>query len=206
MARLRFKNSRPPKGFVYLQAETNLRIEGEDYGAIMKKVLDHRQYRSLPRATLFEVQEDVERQICASLTVAECKAEGPGDELRPREESLYFSIGKVMSFSKAALEWMSTGRELVSVDESKRRAAICKQCPLMAPLSGCGCNPIHKMIALAVPAERRDQELGICRACGCELKSKVNLPENVIRESNSGRDIKWPAMCWQKEISGKQTE
>lgn len=200
MARYRYRNQRPPRGFYYVQPESHLRIEAEDWGKIMKRVLEHRKYKGYARATLEEVIVDVERQLCSRLTPRECTPEGPDDQLRPVTESNVISIAAVMGFSRAALEWVSTGRELVPIEESKRRAEICKNCPLMSAYSGCKCGSLYKMIAKAVPAERRDDGLGYCRCCSCELKSKVNLPANVILASNQGRNLKWPTPCWQADL------
>lgn len=203
MARLKFRSTRPPGSFYYIQPESRLRIDGEDYGALMKKILSHRQYKGYPRATLPEVQEDAERQICSRLSKNECRSEGPDDLLRPVEESRVISISAVVGFSRAALEWVAAGRELIAIEEAKRRADICKSCPLMSAYSGCKCGTLYGMIARSVPAARRDDALGYCRVCSCELKSKVNLPESVILASNKGRNLQWPVPCFQREIEEK---
>lgn len=200
MARLKNKSQHPPRGYFYVQPESRLKIVGENYGKIMKSVLAHRLYKGFPRATLPEVVLDVERQICARLTKNECSSEGPDDVLRPVTESNVVSIAKVVAISRAALEWVSLGKELVSVEESKRRADICKACPLMSGYSGCKCGLLYNLIAKSVPEARRDNDLGYCRVCSCELRSKVNLPANVILASNKGRDLQWPTPCWQKDI------
>lgn len=200
MARLKSKSTYPIGGYVYYQAESRLRIVGENYGKIMKLVLEHRKYKGFARATMEEVILDVERQICSRLSKQECVTEGPDDVLRPVTESRIISISAVVGISRAALEWVSSGKELVPIEESKRRADICKACPLMSGYSGCKCGMLYGTIAKSVPEARRDNDLGYCRVCSCELKSKVNLPESVIKASNKGRQLQWPTPCWQKDI------
>lgn len=204
MARLKSRSTYPPGSWRYTQPESRLTIKESNYGRLMKEVLAHRQYKGFPRATMPEVVLDVERQICARLSANECNTEGPDDVLRPVEESNVVSIAAVVSLSRAALEWVATGRELVTLQESHRRADICKNCPLMSGYSGCKCGLLYGLIAKSVPEERRDDNLGYCKVCSCELRSKVNLPNNVIIASNKGRNLQWPTPCWQADLEPKE--
>ena len=204
MARLKFKSQRPPRGFFYIQPETRLRIEGEDYGAIMKLVLAHRQYRSLPRATRAEVEEDVERQICSRLTVAECRSEGPLDELRPVTESQVLSVGAVMSLSKAAFDWLASGAEVVSMELLAKRQAACLSCPLNNPVKACSCSLFYKTIDHLVPAARRSQDMHVCGACGCSTNAKAQMPLPMVIQADGDRNIQYPIGCWvrtEKELA-----
>lgn len=200
MARMKFKRETPSRGWFHIQKETRLKIVGESLDDLSVKVAQHRSYKGLPRATVAEANIDIQRQICSRLSERECVAEGIGDEWVPVKDAILPKMEEIVSFSKAALEWLASGRQLVPKEEAERRADICKGCQMNSPLHGCNCGLIYKMIASSVPLDRRDAELGICGACSCELKSKVNLPENVIRASNEGRNIAWPAHCWQREI------
>lgn len=199
MARLRFKNSRPPRGFWYIQPETRLKIEGEDYGALMKLVMAHRQYKGLPRQAREEVQEDVERQICSRLTLAECRSEGDNDILRPVHENQVLSLGAVMGFTKSAFSWLASGAKVVDMAKLKKRQDTCLACPLNAPQKGCSCSAFYKTINALVPAERRHQDLHVCAACGCGLNAKVQMPIEMVLNADDGRDIQYAIGCWVTE-------
>lgn len=207
---MKFKREVPSRGWFHIQKETRLKILGESLDDLSKKVSQHRTYKGLSRATLEECSIDIQRQICSRLSARECVSEGIEDEWVPVKDVVLPGMEEIISFSKAAFEWIASGRQLVPEEESKRRAEICKGCQMNSPLHGCSCGLIYKMIASAVPLERRDAELGICGCCSCELKSKVNLPESVIRASNKGRDLRWPSHCWQgfimeNDIASKST-
>ena len=197
MARLRFKTTVPPRGWFFIQQETRLRITGESLDDLAAKVVEHRRYKNLPRATKAEASLDIERQTCSRLGKRECSPEGMEDEWVPVNDVPLISLPAIIGFSRAALEWIASGRELVEKAEAERRAEICKGCPLNNALTGCKCSIFYKMVDKSVPFERRDPGLGICGACQCSLIAKVNLPMNVIEASNGGREIAWPAHCWQ---------
>ncbi len=196
MARLKFKSTRPPRGFFFIESSTRLRIEGEDYGTLMKKVMEHRQYRGLPRATRPEVEEDVERQICSRLTVAECRSEGPLDELRPVTESQVLSVGQVMALSKATFDWLASGAQVVSMELLKKRQEACLSCALNNPVKACSCSLFYKTIDRLVPAERRLQDMHVCGACGCSTNAKAQMPLSMIAQADAGRNIPYPIGCW----------
>ncbi len=195
MARMRFANTVPPRGWFFIQLETKLRITGESLGDLAAKVVSHRAYKGLPGATLDQAKLDIERQICSRLGKRDCLPEGTSDEWKPVNDVPTLKLSQVMSFSKAAIEWIGSGRELVDKAEADRRAEICKGCPLNNPLVGCKCSIFYKMINKAIPFERRDPGLGICGSCGCSLIAKTNLPASTIKAAESGKTA-YPAHCW----------
>lgn len=197
MARMKFKREVPPRGWSYIQPVTRLKILGESLPDLADKVYRHRLYKGLERASVAEAGLDIERQICTRLGTRECSPEGTADEWVPVTENPTIEMSAVIGFSKAALEWISSGRELVPESEANRRAEICKACPLNNPMTGCKCSIFYKMVNMAVPEARRDPELGVCGACACALQAKVNLPMNVVNESNAGRNLSFPVFCWQ---------
>lgn len=199
MARLRFKDTVPPRGWFYIQRETNLRIVGESLSDLAVKVAEHRRYKGLPNATKQQASLDIERQICSRLGRRECVAEGVKDEWQPVNDVPLLSLSAILGFSRAMLEWIATGKELVSKEESDRRASICKGCQLNNPVVGCKCSLFYKLVNKSIPFERRDAALGICGVCSCSLQAKVNLPMSVIKASNEQRDLSYPSFCWQAD-------
>lgn len=200
MARLKFPSTRPPGGLKYVQPETRALIEGDNHRELMKLVLQHRQYKGFPRATMPEVIEDVERQICARLSSNECTSEGPEDELRPVEETKVLTIAGVLKFSAAAMTWLAKGAEVVGMEQLKHRQAMCLACPLNSRLKACSCSTLYRTIDSLVPSSRSDPGLYICGACGCSTKVKTQMPLDMVIKSDEGRNIKYPVHhCWVSE-------
>lgn len=202
MARYKFPNQIPPRGFFYIQQETKLRIEGESLNDLIKKVIDHRVYKGLSRTTIEEARLDIERQLCSRLSARECVAEpGLDDQWKPVDDNPNITMSAVISASKAALEFVASGAELVTEEERARRAEICLGCACNVFIRGCRCSVWYKMIDKMIPASRRDPGLGICAVCQCSNSAKTNMPDNVIRASNEGRNLPFPPHCWQKDLS-----
>lgn len=196
MGRIKFKGTRPPGDWVYVQPETRLQMKGDDHKKLMKTVLAHRIYKKLPRATMAEVEQDVERQICSRLSSNECSREGPDDELRPVEENRVLTVSGVLKFSAAAMAWLAKGAEVVGMEQLKKRQAVCLNCPLNSRLKACSCSALYKTIDALVPAARSEPGLFICGACGCSTKVKTQMPLSMIASSDEGRDVKYPKLCW----------
>ncbi len=204
MAVLKSRRDSPPGEWKYFQRETEYEMKGENESDIVNLVVAHRRYRNLHPQDPEAVRLDIHRQICSKLGTQECQKEGPDDKWKPiNPERIRFTASMIMSFSAAALEFVKGGLKLVPVEESLRRAAICQGCPMNQPMTGCNCNNFHKIVASMVPADRTIPYVGVCYACGCDLKSKVNLTDEVIIESNKGRDIEYPDFCWQRAILEK---
>lgn len=196
MARMRFTRQVPPRGWAYIQQESKLRIEGESIDDLATRVVAHRVYKGLPRATVEEAKLDIERQICTRLTARECISEGIDDEWKPINDNPNITMAAVIGASKAALEFVASGAELVPETERARRAEICLGCAANTFMRGCRCSIFYKMIDRMVPVQRRDPGLGVCGACACSLQAKTNLPANVIKAGDSGRKIEYPSFCW----------
>jgi hypothetical protein len=203
MARLRSKSTHPPRGWVYIQPDTRLRIEGESHGDLAKKIVQHRSYKKLPRASLAEAIEDMERQICARLSNNECVSEGPNDELRPVDETAVLTVSSVTRFSAAAVRWLAKGAKVVPVEQLQKRQAACSACPLNNPMKACSCSIFYKTINALVPESRRDPGLYICSACGCSINAKVQMPIEMVMQADEGRNIHYPVGCWVRDETAK---
>lgn len=204
MARLKFQNEVPPLGFWYIQPQSRLRIDGESLDDTTNKVIAHRKYKGFEPVEFKVVRLEVERQICTRLGTYHCKAE-EGDKWTPiQSESTMLSVGSIKAASKAAWEWLSSGRELVSAEQAKTRAELCQKCPINQPLTGCKCSSVFKIIERIVPKEKRFDGLGVCVVCQCSLPAKVWLPRNVIDASNAGQKLNFPqdGSCWQADPQG----
>lgn len=203
MALLKFSSEIPPGGLKYLQKETRAMIVGDSPNNIVDLVIAHRRYKKLEPTDRETVWLEIQRQICSRLSERQCYAEGAEDEWVPiKEQETAVDYSMIVGFSRAAIEWIGSGREVVSEKEAQRRASICFTCPLNQRSEGClPCSILYGMIEKAIPKHRQIEGLEICSSCKCSLKAKVHLPMNVIEESNRGRDIQPVAWCWQNPAS-----
>lgn len=200
MARLNFRNTTPPGGWKFYEHRTRLTLSDHTFSELRDKVIDHRRHKGLEPTDADTVSLEIERQICARLSKRDCTAEGTTDEWVPIDDRAGSTLDLVaiLSFSKAALDWLVSGAETVPLAEAQRRREICAGCPLNNPASGCKCGPLYALINAAVPADKRWDDLHICAACACTLKAKVHLPMSMINESNEGRKLDFPRWCWQR--------
>lgn len=197
MALIRSFRDVPPGGWRYVQPETGVRFSADTFEALVEQVRPHREYKRIPTDDL---ALEVQRQLCTGLTEAECKPE-PGEDYRPvRDLTARLSTGLALSLTRtitAALSEVAAGKSpLVSRDEARKRAAVCRGCPFNKPASLCACSAVYRAIESAIPAERREDGVSVCMACGCSLQAKVNLPLDVIRAGNAP-DAVFPSWCWQ---------
>ena len=200
MATLRFPRDTPHGGWRYWQKESKLLIQGDNLRDLANNIIRHRQYAHLEPLDIETVELEIQRQICHRMGEDGCVREGPDDSWVPAKP-VRMGVSEVLAFSRAALAWAETGGELVSMDENERRHKICVDCPMNVSMSGCACTPLYKAIALAIPVERRFDDLNICQACGCTLKAKCAAPASVIQASDLGRDIQYPGWCWVNSLA-----
>lgn len=194
-----FPSQTPPGRWVYFQKETRLWMMGEDRDDLTTQILNHRHYKSLPRTERHEVSEDIERQVCERLGPDLCQAE-PGEDWKPLKDiGRNISLDQVRAFSSFALAHFKNGGALVPVELAKARAQKCLDCQFNQQITNCGaCEKVYELVEKMVPAERRMDGLSVCRICGCGLKVKVNVPIEVIRASEEGRNLQYPPAdkCW----------
>lgn len=121
----------------------------------------------------------------------------------------------VKSFAQFLGNWTLKGGQLVDQATADARAAICASCHCNKKTTelGRGCSACSKGANRLLDIVRNpiiknnktssDARLKACDRCGCDLKIKVWIPNNVL----SGMDDvnAWPTFCWMKKIEeGKQ--
>lgn len=195
MARLKHHGTAPPGSWQYRQKETGLTIKSDNFDSLVAKVVEHRAYRGLQPQDRETVALEVDRQLCSRLNHDHCYAE-PGDGWVPVKDSAHIRLSDILAFSKTMLMWLASGRRIAPMEEAQRRRAICKDCPLNRHPSGCKCGVLYKMIASSVPKDRQFEDVHVCSVCQCSLKSKVNVPMEVIRVGELGRNLQYPVTCW----------
>jgi len=203
MALLKHQNASPPGGWRYRQSETGLVIIGDSLQDLTAKVVTHRQYKGLKPDGPHLVGLEIQRQICSRLGADNCKAED-GDSWVPISSApRRLTLNDMLAFSRTALEFIKNGGSLAPKEEAKSRAAICLNCPLNQPASGCKCGTFYKMIAATIPSDRKFDGLNICQACACSLQAKVNVPMSVLQ--TDARPIAYPVYCWMNPVLPPQS-
>jgi hypothetical protein len=157
---------------------------------LVEVVLQHRQWRSLARATYEEVRLDIERQICEGMPPGFCHAE-KGEEYQPFEDKARgITLESLLDASAAAIRFIKSGGQMVSREESQRRAEICRGCRFNRPSPCAVCTPAFKAIEGLIPRDRMEPGLSACGICGCSLAAKVLLPLHPD-------GLRYPPICWQ---------
>lgn len=163
-----------------------------------ERVALHRGYRNLPRTDYQDVVDDVNAQMCERLGPDHCTAR-KGDQWMHIKKDFSNGIDgeTALAGSRALLDFLKSGRQMVEDAESLRRADICRSCHLNTPAQGCGnCSSLATATARLVPENRRYSGLNVCAACGCGLQLKVNVPLDIIEASEKHRDLTYPQNCW----------
>lgn len=104
----------------------------------------------------------------------------------------------VTRFLGTLRHFIANGGQLVDRAKAERRAAICASCPRNVPIKGCmGCSGlIPKIMKLTQGAKTTlDNKLMGCAVCGCQLKAKVHMPNEVIESDDTG-GLEFPEWCW----------
>src|SRR5690242_13556696 len=104
--------------------------------------------------------------------------------------------------------WLGDGGLPVETELANRRAGICRSCPENRSPRWWEkhSNYIASWIRLALALKNglgyvvdREDNLHMCRKCGCALPLKVHVPIEHIRKHVSDENLKqYPAFCWQR--------
>lgn len=138
-----------------------------------------------------------EEELCDQLNLGDTHCgEPPPPDLKGRVVGLH----DLEQFAHTATEWFKAGGKCVPQEEADRRAEICSKCPENLNLTGCwACFAIIRgLTALFGKKTQYDKELRSCNVCGCTLKAKVHMPEEIMHATPQPRKP-WPEWCWMKE-------
>lgn len=140
-------------------------------------------------------QDRVCNEVCDDPMMAANCADTGGSERQ-------LTHADVKRFLQTVVKWSAGGGNIVDSVESNRRAAICAACPQNVAVRGCmGCSTVlPKLMALIKNATTEyDEDLQGCNVCGCQLKAKVHLPEEVMVSGSN----EFPDHCWLHPLNKK---
>ena len=200
MAFLTQPRTTPPGGYVYLQPETQTRMEARFGPELVDQVILHRKWKGLTPTDPDTVWAEIQRQICAGQEPGICRGE-PGENYQPLADmSRRLTLDMIQDFSAAIFRFFKEGVHFVSPEVAEKRGTICLSCPYNRAPHSCSCAPLWKFLETIVPANRKRDNLHICGICGCALQAKHLMPDSVLRESNKWRGLIFPEWCWQKGL------
>lgn len=184
----------PPGGWRYVQPETGFEFAASTLRELVKKVATHRKSNSLAAG---DPSADIQDFVCAQLPIGSesCSHVIEGDYAL----KTHFTMEDVKRFIQAAVSALR-GRGLVDQPEAERRAALCASCPLNTMVKGCWrCKGLAEWLFNLIGARTTAyaSRLNQCGVCGCAIKAKIWLPQDVAQEVSQG--YTFPSWCWLNE-------
>ena len=110
---------------------------------------------------------------------------------------------QVRAFIRSAQAYHKAGMKPVDEGLARSRAKVCETCRMNRAAVGCGkCNRIAEWIIPTTKDLSKEFMLKSCSVCGCYLKIKVWMPDDVI--DSDDRNLDFPVNCWIKKQKTKE--
>lgn len=145
-------------------------------------------------------QRDVDNYVCSQWPHF-CHKEsndGPPPSQRGKTMSSRVTTWAILR----AREQPPGGYDMVSNDESEKRAQICAKCPLNVAWVGCQNCHQSTLSILSVVRKLRgtslDNSLLACEACGHDNRTAVHLPLEILKPMDPQEQNHLPPGCWKK--------
>lgn len=185
----------------YLQPETDCKFRGSILDNVAGQVREHRESNGLPEG---RPRQDVINFTCAATNPGLCAPIMTDAEVLEAAEiqnsdtglKKDFNFGDVMRFLQATASALG-GKGLVDQETADRRSATCAACPLNMGMAGCySCSNLASVVYSIIGAREtvRNASLMNCGVCGCNLRAKVWLPQDVAEKASEG--YRFPSWCW----------
>lgn len=188
-------NTTPPGGWTYTQEESGFTMKALTPTELKSQIHAHR------RANNFDLEsgwwELVQLELCQDPEIEKRYCREPGD-LTPKERKI--NIYDLLRFFRTVREWVvRNGFQKAPPETIAARADICADCPFNVVVKGCtGCQGVLRWLGEFLGQDAkvpREVELDNCRVCGCVLKLKICLPEEVILAASNPQE-EYPDHCW----------
>lgn len=122
---------------------------------------------------------------------------------RPDIKTRKLNATDLRNFLAVLGTWMKT-KEFVTQEEADRRGAICAGCPRNIRVAGCyGCQSIVSKVTSVIGKRgtKHDNELFGCEICGCENRSQIHVPLDVLAKGTTP-EMEFPEWCWKRAATG----
>jgi len=185
----------PPGGWRYLVRETGVELRGVSEGNLIQSIQKH--YRANNLVAPYDLSILIEEYICKQ-SPHYCQPKGPSISFW---EGAKRTLTQVVSGTRTLSAWMVSG-EFADDETATQRAKVCASCPLnQEPLGCASCKKIDiAQLVFSIIGKRVtafDHVLKACEPCGCDLKVKVHVPLNIIKNKMPESVInKLPKHCW----------
>lgn len=223
------RNQHPPgSGFTYFEPKTNWKLAGGlPFSDAVRQIITHRKANpSFNLSTTFEVvAEELDEFTCARLRhdPRYCqKKKVTGLEIIPPSSPPLLSqpvarvgvadrIKEIVGGAGALAEWLGDGMEPVEQPVAEMRARGCVRCPLndtktsfLDKIIGLFADKLHTVMEVKNQLKLRtekDDQLGVCDACGCHMKLKVWAPkETILANTTPVTYAALDPLCWIRSL------
>lgn len=192
------RETMPPGGYTYFQADTNTRITSPTLRELGEAVIRHRQSNNIPTGNLDAVMLECENQLCATSPPGICR-DVQGQLIA---NGVNLTLEDVKRGTATLVDWFLHGREKVDRNVATQRAKTCASCYANKDPVGCGscsANVLREIADKIVGGDSTDYDgfLKACAICGCQTRAKIWLPLNLLRRHMPEDQVaRFPAHCW----------
>jgi hypothetical protein len=176
-------------------------MTGTTCGEVITKVNRHLESNGFDAKSVESLEREIEDRICQEVPTY-CGSDSL--EIKPLPRNRGRTIHEVISGTKTIGSWLLhrvKGDGNATAEEAEERAKICVICAENTEPSGCtSCNKAasERVLEALVPFRTsKDAELKSCRICGCFLKAKICVSQDIL-EKNMPEYVKkeLPGHCW----------
>jgi hypothetical protein len=131
---------------------------------------------------------------------------GPFSPPRSHRRGAVAAVRNTSAGIAVLLDWLGEGAEPVDLPVAEERAKICAGCPKNQPADWLAVftDPvaavIRKQLSIKNDMELKtsvDDQLNVCRECGCSLKLKCWVPiEHILKHTSEDVKGKLDPRCW----------
>lgn len=197
-------NITPPGGWKYTHENPPFVAQHYDYGAWLKQVQGFFEGNDIPMGPNWV--EILHSEACKQNPQWGNFCRRWTDKVVERRPANFASL---IQFIKVMGRWLVDGGKLEDQEVAESRASICSQCRFNLPSSqGCGScmsNLLGGIEKLKGSRKtEKDDSLGACKICSCELKTAVWFPLKAQLFGISDemkKEFKQIDYCWKRDIS-----
>jgi len=188
MLHLKKKDTTPPGGFTYVDADTDFPFKANCLQDLLKKVSDHRIANKL--AIPADLKDRIEDWICRRMPTGVCDSETGGMKATGNHRALTESIMN-------ATMRIFRGTRLANQSTANERAIICSTCIRNIRTPGCNsCRGVNSIIKGMIGRNSTpfDAKLNTCDYSGTALRVLVHC--GTVKLASKLTESERPKQCW----------